>query len=201
METNPFISGILLIILFVSCKPDNSDVGEIAPTKNYLANLKPLPTNALSEPTNAIAEPISVPTFPTILTWFDKHNGHTETYANRSKQIDIWNIQAGVAIGSFWCGSYAAAAMRENGYKHPNAPAWSPSWAIKSRKVNNPQLADAFTVHFNGRVRHVGLIREPGEIKSLTSEGNSNNNGSNNGDRVVQKWRIHKTISFYRWVN
>jgi len=190
MEKNPFILGFLLIILFVGCKPDNSDVGEVAPTKNYLANLKPLPESV----------PVA-PTVPTILVWFDKHNGHTETYANRSKQIDIWNIQAGVAIGSFWCGSYAAAAMRENGYKHPTAPAWSPSWAIKSRKVNTPQLADAFTVHFNGRVRHVGLIREPGEIKSLTSEGNSNNNGSNNGDRVVQKWRIHKTISFYRWVN
>lgn len=134
-----------------------------------------------------------------------------ETSKNRSIMIDIYNSNVGVVLGSPWCASFVSYVFDINHVINPHS-AYSPDFAKKRDIVFIPKknitpviyAGDVFTLYYTnlGRVGHTGIIE--GVTKDgflITIEGNTNNVGSREGDRVMRKKRdINKVYAITRYI-
>lgn len=145
--------------------------------------------------------------------------GHRETSPNRSVRIDKWNNLSGVANGSFWCVSFTYGTAEETesrtGIENPLPRTASVSRMLAYAKSYGVNLQVIPTRHYsqlelvtgdigcmksgrrlgdadigslwNGHQYTVQYQRSDGEVRTI--EGNTNNGGSRNGDRVAERWR------------
>jgi hypothetical protein len=121
-----------------------------------------------------------------------------EIYPNRSAEIDSFNRNVKVTMGSPWCASYVSWVFDKNNIINPHS-AWSPNFAQtkdqiwKSKGVNTVKLmpGDVVTFYYSNlqRVGHVGIIYKIDKDYILTVEGNTNGAGSREGDGVYLKKR------------
>lgn len=123
---------------------------------------------------------------------------------NRSPIIDEWNRAAGVPVGSNWCGSFVYAGQNYMGWRSPSAPAWTPAWNIASERINKTQVdtGDKFLLFYPnlGRIGHIGYVIDVGEYSVVTSEGNTNVQGSRTGIGVFNRRRPMSSVrEFVRW--
>ncbi|MFD0997686.1 CHAP domain-containing protein [Ohtaekwangia kribbensis] len=127
---------------------------------------------------------------------------------NDSKEIRAYLLVTGVKHPASWCAAFVAYCFTVNGVDNPKN-AWSPSWFVdKSRLINpqkvKPERADTFAVYHRElkRIAHIGFVDTwpPGDY-FITVEGNTNNNGSREGDGVYRKRRLKKNAyKISRWI-
>jgi hypothetical protein len=121
---------------------------------------------------------------------------------NRSPIIDQWNIEAGVPVGSNYCGSYAFAGQNFMGWASPSAPAWTPAWNKAPERIAKPDTGDKFLLYYPNlkRIGHIGFVVHVDEHSIVTSEGNTNVAGSRTGIGVFNRRRPSSSVrSFVRW--
>jgi len=194
-----FPKNLLYLLLFnIGCVSTPEPL-ELQPTKNFLEGRelpKRLPPRIVRE--LSFEEKAR--------KWMDNHTGIVENppNSNRGKFIDEWNKMAGVPVGSFWCGSAAGAFVIAMKGTPPKGYAWTPNWAVKSRKQKEPSIGDIATFYFprKKRIAHVGVHYESRGLSEIIWEGNGNDTGSRNGDKTVKKQRPKNTIEgFYDWID
>jgi hypothetical protein len=108
-----------------------------------------------------------------------------------------------------WCAAWVvyvgdqAFGAKNNPYPRS---AWSPDFVVKPTwnrgQGQLPGSSDAFGVYFDSlkRVAHTGLIERLEGNMAVTIEGNTNDNGSREGDGVYRKRRPLVTILARRWL-
>lgn len=129
-----------------------------------------------------------------------------ETSYNRGKMIDIYNKEVGASLGSSWCASFVGSNLKWAGVPSPPNPhsAWSPNYGKnniiwKTKRINNIQLksGDVVTFYYSnlGRIGHTGFyIETDKDGYFITIEGNTNGDGSREGDGVYKKKRSPNKI-------
>lgn len=107
--------------------------------------------------------------------------------------------------GYAWCASFVSWVFGKAGYGRPRTP-WTPAlfprkrviWK-KGKSVGDrppPQTGDVFGIWFHdlGRIAHAGIVDQWGDKYIITVEGNTNDNGSNDGNGVYRKRRLVKSL-------
>jgi hypothetical protein len=146
-------------------------------------------------------------------------------YSQRSELVDVFTSQLGVreatgrndgvsvesylayvgfGRGNAWCAAFVSWSHGQIGVGSPRS-AWSPSLfppknLIYSKAGVNVRQAipgDVFGIYFSnlGRIAHVGFIAGTKGDNYITVEGNTNDDGSREGDGVYRKIRPRKTIN------
>jgi hypothetical protein len=135
--------------------------------------------------------------------------GKKETLGtNDSHEIRMILKSVGIDVPAFYCAAYVSWGLTEIGVCNPRT-AWSPSLFPKSHTIDLrtqiPQPADAFGVYYNNlkRIAHAGVVKRwpRGTDYFISLEGNTNDNGSRNGDGFYEKRRPKRTVSkVSRWI-
>jgi hypothetical protein len=136
--------------------------------------------------------------------------GWREEPGNSGPVVD--KILASVGLertGSPWCAAWVvyigdeAFGKKENPFPRS---AWSPDF-VKDPKWDRgrgqtPDRADAFGIYFQSlkRVAHTGIIEKVEGKWAITIEGNTNDNGSREGDGVYRKRRPLCTLLARSWL-
>jgi hypothetical protein len=128
--------------------------------------------------------------------------------ANDGKEIRAYLKVTGFKQPVPWCAAFVSYCLTSNGIDNPKT-AWSPAWFADARKLVDPvklkpEKADVFGVYFasHRRIAHVGFIHSwpPGDY-FISVEGNTNDNGSREGDGVYKKRRIKRNAyKISRWI-
>ena len=123
---------------------------------------------------------------------------------NDGPQVEAYLAVTGFTAGAPWCAAFVAWTYTTNDVPNPKS-AWSPAWfpeskVIYSRDVSStgtiPQRGDVFGIYYGslGRIAHVGFVHQWGDNIVITVEGNTNDDGSREGNRVAMKRRPARTI-------
>jgi hypothetical protein len=108
-----------------------------------------------------------------------------------------------------WCAAWVVYVGDKTFGKQANPfprSAWSPAFVVKPTwdrgKGATPGPADAFGIYFQSlrRVAHTGLIERIEGKMAVTIEGNTNDNGSRDGDGVYRKRRPLCTMLARSWL-
>jgi hypothetical protein len=121
--------------------------------------------------------------------------------SNRGPEVDAYNAAAKAPMGSPWCAAVRAWANLKVGMPVPEGAAYSPSWFPKSRRVGSPRPGDAGGVYFpsKGRIAHLVTVEEVRRTDVVTLEGNTNAQGSREGDQFARRVRGKDALSYARW--
>lgn len=123
---------------------------------------------------------------------------------NDSPEIRLFidNLDRKVPYGSSWCAAYVSYCLRSCGVYSPNS-AWSPGLFIGKEvyefdyiQAKPLRKGDIFGIYFSrlGRIAHVGFVLEDRGFAVVTIEGNTNVNGSREGDGVYKRVRLRKQL-------
>lgn len=135
---------------------------------------------------------------------------------NDSPEIREYLVVTGFDQPVPWCAAFLSWTLTKHDIDNPRS-AWSPAWFPESRlvkvhrtSVNNntelPTRADVFGVYFASlkRIAHVGFVDQwpPESQYFITVEGNTNDNGSREGDGVYRKRRLKTNAhKISRWIS
>jgi hypothetical protein len=145
-----------------------------------------------------------------VATTYVSQIGVRETLgANDSPEIREYLAITNVRVPAAWCAAFVSYCYTKNGVPNPRS-AWSPSYFAATKLVDirkdKPLQADLFGVWYNNlnRIAHVGFVdswpREGDYF--ITVEGNTNDNGSREGNGVYKKRRLKRSASkISRWIN
>ena len=132
-----------------------------------------------------------------------------KTGNNDGYEVGLFLNSAGLKEGFAWCAAFVNYVCKLSGVETPaNAPAWSPSWFPKAKTIpkETASRGDVFGLFYSNlkRIGHVGFIDENWSEKGATIrtvEGNTNGDGSREGDGVYIKHRNKKQIyKVSRWI-
>lgn len=127
-----------------------------------------------------------------------------KTGKNDGKEVERYLRNVGLGKGYAWCAAFVAWCHDENNI--PNArSAYSPDWFRSNVVYERNTLsgidfkskpAQVFGLYFEskGRVAHVGLITGETKFSYTTIEGNTDADGSREGDGVYRKIRNKRSI-------
>ncbi len=131
--------------------------------------------------------------------------------SNNGPMVDKFNWSCCLAPGEHapWCASVTHYGYQINGLKGRGA--YSPDWFSKERKVsqNNVSVGDTALVFFLSKRRYAHTIAcvervvwSAGRVVEVqTLEGNTNAQGSREGDQFARRIRPADTLTFVRWWN
>ena len=136
--------------------------------------------------------------------------GWREESGNSGPVVDKILATVGLeGTGSPWCAAWVVYIGDEAFGKKDNPfprSAWSPDF-VKSPKWDRgrgqtPDRADAFGIYFQSlkRVAHTGIIEKVEGKWAVTIEGNTNDDGSREGDGVYRKRRPLCTLLARSWL-
>jgi hypothetical protein len=133
------------------------------------------------------------------------------TGRNDGVRVEQYLASCGLGAGHPWCAAFVNWCHVQAGIQGAGS-AWSPDWFPASHTIyshgasNNtiPARADVFGQYFTDkkRIAHVGFIDEwrDGDSYCMTVEGNTNGDGSREGDGVYRKRRLKNQIyKVSRW--
>lgn len=133
------------------------------------------------------------------------------TGRNDGKEVEKYLRSVGLGKGYAWCAAFVHWCLNEADVKN-NITAWSPTahnaqnvvWNGK-RFIKEPQPGDVFTLYFPSlkRIAHTGFYHRTVNASVYeTVEGNTNSEGSREGDGVYKKKRsFNSTHSITRHKN
>lgn len=133
--------------------------------------------------------------------------------ANRGEQVEQYLASVGLGPGYAWCAAFVSWCLQQVDVEHPKS-AWVPSYARKQRLIYQrgkfiyrmPQTGDVFLIWYSrlNRPAHIGFVDQwhsagharPGRHSAwvITVEGNTNEDGSREGDGVYRKRRLQRQI-------
>lgn len=129
---------------------------------------------------------------------------------NTGERIEEYLAVTGLGAGYAWCAAFVSWGFAEHSIAAPKS-AWSPDWFPDSAVVYTRGVQDSFVggpadvigVWFSSknRIAHVGVIEDVSDSYVMTIEGNTNDAGGREGDRVMRKKRFKRQIySVSSWV-
>jgi hypothetical protein len=128
---------------------------------------------------------------------------------NDGREVGLFLNSAGLKEGFAWCAAFATYVHKQCGVETPaKSPAWSPAWFPKNKIIDKETAlrGDVFGLYYSNlkRIGHVGFIDEDWQNQGstiITVEGNTNGDGSREGDGVYRKRRNKKQIyTISRWL-
>jgi hypothetical protein len=135
------------------------------------------------------------------------------TGKNDGERVEQYLHSVGFKAGAPWCAAFVHWVLQECGAARVRS-AWSPSWFPNKRVIyhrgnkqlqQDPTKADVFGIYFanRNRIAHVGFIHDWKQGNyCYTVEGNTNDNGSREGDGVYKKRRLKRQIyKVSRWLD
>ncbi|SFG62325.1 CHAP domain-containing protein [Pedobacter insulae] len=136
--------------------------------------------------------------------------GVREQGNNSGPAVEKYLAYTGLAKGNPWCAAFVCWVYGQAGITNPQT-GWSPSlfpatkviWD-RGKQKKPPAQADIFAIYFadKGRIAHTGFIDSWDNTWLITVEGNTNTQGSREGDGVYRKRRLVKSIyQVARYVN
>lgn len=138
-----------------------------------------------------------------VLTTAANEVGVLEVGNNRGARVEEYLAVTGLGGGNPWCAAFVAWVYDSNGVAIPRSAAWSPSWfpsakTVHTRGVNefNYTAGDVFGIWYQSkkRVAHVGLIVGDDGDFVKTIEGNTNDEGSREGNGVWRRKRLKRQV-------
>ena len=103
--------------------------------------------------------------------------------------------------GDAWCTCFVVWVFKQAGYLMPRT-GWSPDLFPAKRLVKDPVPGNVMGIYFvaKQRIAHTGIVTLVHNEKVYSVEGNTNLDGSPEGDGVYQRVRYLKTIkAFAEW--
>lgn len=125
------------------------------------------------------------------------------TGKNDGAEVEAYLATTGLKKGEPWCAAFLSWVFKEAGYEQP-VTAWAPALFPSVRLVKRPIPAIVFGIYFPSlkRIGHCGIIERVNGNFIIGIEGNTNLNGSREGNGVYRKLRHVKTIyRFADWLN
>ncbi|TCC97243.1 CHAP domain-containing protein [Pedobacter hiemivivus] len=122
---------------------------------------------------------------------------------NDGVEVEAYLAVAGLKKGEPWCAAFLSWVFKQAGYHQPRT-GWSPALFPEDRKVKTPSPGLVFGIYFPTlkRISHCGIVERVKGSWVTGIEGNTNLNGSRDGDGVYRKLRHVKTIYCYaNWMN
>lgn len=121
---------------------------------------------------------------------------------NDGKMVAAYLKSVGLKVGAPWCAAFVSWVYQQAGYPQPRT-GWSPS--LFNQRVHQQKAAagQVFGIWFPElqRIAHVGFIAEVQGNWIISVEGNSNTNGSREGDGVYRKRRpLHLLHDLADWL-
>ena len=172
-----------------------SDVVETIPAEESITN----------EP-EVLLEPVKM-TLPEI--YLSQVGVREATGKNDGPEVEMYLRVVNLGKGYSWCSAFVAWSLNEAEIPH-RINAWSPTAENRSnivykakRFISEPEPGDVFTIWYNNlnRIGHTGFYHDrQNESIIVTVEGNTNAQGSREGNGVWKKYRPLKSIhSISRW--
>ena len=123
-----------------------------------------------------------------------------KTGRNDGPEIDRMLRLVGSPLRSPWCGAYIGDIFYHCGFKIPRLAGAARAWFTKDKLVP-PALAqptDVIGIWYNnlGRIGHIAMIEAIGKVNYITNEGNTNAQGSREGNVSARRIR-HKSMVKY----
>lgn len=122
---------------------------------------------------------------------------------NRGVHVEWYLESVKLGPGYPWCAAFVSWCYQNVNVVAPHS-GWVPSYALKSKRIYErgkfqksiPQQGDVFMIWYStkGRPAHIGFVDEWGDEWIITVEGNTNENGSREGDGVYRKRRMKRQI-------
>ena len=134
---------------------------------------------------------------------FDSQVGVREEGSNRGAYVELYLESVGLEAGLPYCAAFVSWCYQNAGVQAPIS-GWVPSFSRKANRIyqrgrfqkKTPQTADVFLIWYPSlnRPAHIGFIDQWDSSWIITVEGNTNDNGSREGDGVYRKRRLKKQI-------
>jgi hypothetical protein len=122
---------------------------------------------------------------------------------NDGPRVAAYLHYVNVEEGSAWCAAFVSWVFGQAGYAAPRT-AWSPALFPLSKRTRQVSPAVVFGIYFSQlkRIAHCGLVERQEGDWLITIEGNTNMEGSREGDGVYRKRRPLKAIKYFAdWSN
>lgn len=124
-------------------------------------------------------------------------------YSNRGIRVEEYLRYVSLKGGQPWCAAYVSWVFGQAGFAKPRS-GWSPDLFPSSRLARSALPANLIGIYFSElkRIAHVGIVvRQDGDW-IVSVEGNTNDNGSRDGDGVYVRRRHARTIKqFADWTD
>lgn len=143
---------------------------------------------------------------------YDSYIGVRENGNNAGKEVEYFLKTAGLGKGNPWCASFVYTMFVEcdNAFIL-KSPGWVPSWFPQNKLIyvrgkidkEKPEHGDLIGIYFQEKKRlaHIGFYDSETKDFIISVEGNTNEEGSREGDGVYKKKRIKRTIhSISSWI-
>ncbi|TFB28492.1 peptidoglycan-binding protein [Pedobacter alluvionis] len=122
---------------------------------------------------------------------------------NDGPRVAAYLYYVDVEEGSAWCAAFVSWVFSQAGYAAPRSP-WSPALFPFDKRTEQIRPAVVFGIYFSNlkRIAHCGLVERQEGDWLITIEGNTNMEGSREGDGVYRKRRSVKAIKYFAdWIN
>ncbi|WP_442591915.1 CHAP domain-containing protein [Pedobacter sp. AW31-3R] len=118
-----------------------------------------------------------------------------KTGHNDGERVEAYLKCVNLKRGQPWCAAYVSWIFAKAGFSKPRS-GWSPDLFPSSRLARSALPGNVLGIYFASyqRIAHVGLITNVDGEWITSVEGNTNVNGSREGDGVYKKLRHLKTI-------
>lgn len=147
----------------------------------------------------------SAPVQERALAWASSFKGTREHGINRGPLVQRFLASVGLGPGYPWCAAFMSHVLRQAGYvggptKGRAAVRNWAKWAKDENKVYlKPKRGDLFYWLNKNGTGHIGIVAEVNGGTVRTYEGNTNAQGSREGDGVYEKSRQTSGLRFIRW--
>jgi hypothetical protein len=120
------------------------------------------------------------------------------TGKNDGIKVEAYLKYVGFPKGNPWCAAYVSWVFKKAGYPVPKT-AWSPALFPADHLVIQPSAGMVFGIYFPDlkRIAHCGFVENTQGDFVLTIEGNTNVEGSREGQGVYRRLRHKRTINKY----
>jgi hypothetical protein len=120
------------------------------------------------------------------------------TGKNDGAKVESYLKYVGFTKGNPWCAAYVSWVFKQAGYPTPKT-AWSPALFPADHVVKEPAAGLVFGIFFADlkRIAHCGFVENLQGDFVLTIEGNTNVEGSREGQGVYRRLRHKRTINKY----
>lgn len=122
---------------------------------------------------------------------------------NDGKRVEEYLAAVGLKRGSPWCASFVSWVYQQVGYKLPRT-GWSPALFPEERRVKEVKSGVVLGVYFPDlkRIGHCGLVTSVKGNWVYSVEGNTNREGSREGNGVYRRMRHSRSIKcFADWMS
>jgi len=118
-----------------------------------------------------------------------------KTGHNDGIRVEAYLASVGLKKGLPWCAAFVSWIYKEAGFIYPRS-GWSPALFPPYRLARSALPGDLLAIYFPKlkRIAHVGIVEKQEGNWYLSVEGNTNSQGSSEGDGVYRKRRHVKTI-------